>query len=259
MRASTYLIALATTTLLFLIPVLGCGNVPHSDRSQLRLIDESTEIEMGADAYAELLKDKKIETGTANALLVQQVGQRLAGVSGKSYEWEFKLIQDDATVNAFCLPGGKIAVYTGILPFTQNADGLAAVMGHEIAHALAHHGAERVSQQMVTQGALGAIEMSLGNADPGVRQGIMAGLGLGTEVGFVLPYSRLHENEADSIGLRLMVRAGYDLHEAVRLWERMAAAETSARPALLSTHPAPADRARTIAAQIPTVVAEEGK
>ena len=235
----------------------GCSSVPYGDRSQLRLIGESHEIAMGAQAYGELLKDKPIETGTARAALVERVGRRIAAVTGKDYAWEFKLVRDDDTVNAFCLPGGKIAVYTGILPITQNEDGLAAVMGHEIGHALARHGAERVSQSMVAETALAMIQAGLGGADAGVREPVMAALGLGTEVGIMLPYSRLHENEADAIGLRLMVRAGYNPHEAVRLWERMAAAETSSTPALLSTHPDPQDRATRIARLIPKVQSEE--
>ena len=241
----------------FMGVLLGCSSVPHSDRSQLRLISEADEIRMGLDAYSEILKDKTIETGTANAALVEEVGRRLAAVAGKNYEWEFKLVKDDKVVNAFCLPGGKIAIYTGILPVTQNADGLAAVMGHEIAHALARHGGERVSQQMVSQAALLAVEVGLGGQSAAVREPIMAALGLGTEVGIMLPYSRLHENEADAIGLRLMVRAGYNPHEAVRLWERMAALEKNRKPELLSTHPDPLNRAKRISELIPRVVAEE--
>lgn len=254
----------ACLALTFLVVVLagpllvgGCGSVPYSDRSQLRLISEPDEIRMGLEAYDEILKDKTIETGTADAQLVEQVGRRLAAVAGRDYAWEFKLVRDDEVVNAFCLPGGKIAVYSGILPMTQNADGLAAVMGHEIAHALARHGAERVSQQMVANGILGLAEAGLSGQDPLLRGPLLAALGLGTEVGFMLPYSRLHENEADAIGLRLMVRAGYNPHEAVRLWERMAAAEKERKPALLSTHPDPMERAERIATLIPRVLAEE--
>ena len=250
--------------LLFLTVVLagplvfgGCGSVPYSDRSQLRLISEPQERQMGIDAYQALLKDKAIETGTTQAQLVEDVGRRLAAVSGRDYEWEFKLVKDDGVVNAFCLPGGKIAVYTGILPITQNADGLATVMGHEIAHALARHGAERVSQQLVAQTVLTVAEAGLSGQSETVRAPVMAALGLGSEVGILLPYSRLQENEADAIGLRLMVRAGYNPHEAVRLWERMAATGGERPPELLSTHPDPTDRAARIATLIPRVLAEE--
>lgn len=235
----------------------GCSSVPYSDRSQLRLLPESTELSMGTQAYREILKDKAIEVGTERAAMVERVGRRLAAVAGKSYDWEFKLVQDDKTVNAFCLPGGKIAIYTGILPYTQNEDGLAAVMGHEIAHALARHGAERVSQQVLTESALTIVQAGLGQTSPVVSGPVMAALGVGTEVGIMLPYSRLHEHEADSIGLRLMVRAGYNPHEAVRLWERMATMPGERPPEWQSTHPEPGVRARRIAEQIPTVLAEE--
>ena len=235
----------------------GCSSVPYTERSQLRLLPESQELAMGAQAYQEILKDKAIEVGSERAAMVERVGRRLAAVAGKSYQWEFKLVQDDKTVNAFCLPGGKIAVYTGILPYTQNEDGLAAVMGHEIAHALARHGAERVSQQLLTESALTIVQAGLGQASPVVQGPVMAALGVGTEVGIMLPYSRIHEHEADSIGLRLMVRAGYNPHEAVRLWERMATMPGERPPEWLSTHPEPADRAKRIASQIPAVLAEE--
>lgn len=211
----------------------------------------------GLQAYGAILQGKPIETGTARAQMIERVGRRLAAVSGKTYAWEFKLVQDDETRNAFCIPGGKIAIYTGILEVTQNEHGLAAVMGHDIAHAMARHGAERVSQKMVTQGALEVIGEALGGADPGIQGPAMAALGLGTEVGILLPYSRLHEDEADAIGLRLMVRAGYNPHEAVRLWERMAALGGSRQPEMLSTHPEPQARAERIARLIPRVLAEE--
>ncbi len=235
----------------------GCGSVPESERSQLRLVPESQAQTMGAQAYAEILKGKTIEVGTARAAMIERVGRRLAAVSGKSFAWEFKLVADDKTVNAFCLPGGKIAVYTGILPFTQNEDGLAAVMGHEIGHAMARHGAERVSQQMLSQTALQIVEAGLGQTSPLIQRPVMAALGLGTEVGIMLPYSRLHEHEADTIGLRLMVRAGYNPHEAVRLWQRMDAGPGERPPEMLSTHPEPKERAVRIAQQIPAILAEE--
>jgi len=235
----------------------GCGSVPYSERSQLRLVSESQAQTMGVQAYAEILKGKPIEVGTARAAMVERVGRRLAAVTGKNYAWEFKLVQEDKTVNAFCLPGGKIAVYTGILPFTQNEDGLAAVMGHEIGHALARHGAERVSHQIASESALSVIEAGLGQTSPLMQRPIMAALGLGTQVGIMLPYSRMHEHEADSIGLRLMVRAGYNPHEAVRLWERMGGAPGERPPEFLSTHPEPRERAARIASQIPAVLAEE--
>jgi predicted Zn-dependent protease len=194
--------------------------------------------------------------------MVQRVGARLAAASGENIAWEFRLVRDDDVASAFCLPGGKVAVTTGILPYTRNEDGMAAVMGHVVAHALAHHGAERISQAMLTQealarGALRPAEAAMGEGEAGVRAPILSALGLGAEVGFPLPYSRLHEHEADGIGLRLMVRAGYNPHEAARLWERMADANGAPGPALLSTHPEPRERASRLAGLIPRVLAEE--
>lgn len=235
---------------------VACGSVPYTDRSQLRLVSDDAEAEMGLEAYQEILKEAQVEVGTPEAQMVERVGRRLAAVTGEAYAWEFKLIRDDATVNAFCLPGGKIAVYTGILPITQTEDGLAAVLGHEIAHATAHHGAERVSQKMVEEGVLSIASATLAESTPMTREIVMTGLGLGSEYGVMLPYSREHEYEADAIGLRYMVRAGYNPHEAVRLWERMAEVGESV-PTFLSTHPEPRDRAEKIARMIPKVVAEE--
>ncbi|MDF1701099.1 MAG: M48 family metallopeptidase [Planctomycetota bacterium] len=235
----------------------GCSSVPYTERAQLRLLPEAQEVSMGVQAYQEILKDKSIETGSERSAMIERIGRRLAAVSGKDYAWEFKLVQADDTVNAFCLPGGKIAVYTGILPYTQNEDGLAAVMGHEIAHAIARHGAERVSQQVLTESALTIVQAGLGQVSPAAQGPVMAALGVGTEVGIMLPYSRLHEHEADTIGLRLMVRAGYNPHEAVRLWERMATIPGERPPPWMSTHPEPRERAQRIAGQIPAVLAEE--
>ncbi len=239
------------------VVIAACGSVPFTDRSQLRLISESQEMSMGIEAYEEILKDKRIITGTPEAQMVERVGRRIAATTGENFAWEFKLIDDPDTVNAFCLPGGKVAVYTGILPITQDENGLAAVIGHEVAHATAHHGAERVSQELVSQGVLGIAEVTLGNATGSTRDVVMAGLGLGAEVGFTLPYSRTHEYEADAIGLRYMVRAGYDPYAAVRLWQRMGARAGDRQPEFLSTHPEPAARAERLAGLIPTVVAEE--
>ncbi|MDA1193547.1 MAG: M48 family metallopeptidase [Planctomycetota bacterium] len=256
-RALPYAVGLVACTLFLGALGASCSSVPYSDRDQLRLLPESQELAMGIQAYDEILKGKPIEVGTPDAEMVNRVGRRLAAVAGRDFAWEFKLVKEDQTINAFCLPGGKIAIYTGILPYTQNEDGLAAVMGHEIGHALARHGGERVSQQMLSETALTIVQAGLGHASPAAQAPIMAALGLGTQVGIMLPYSRLHEHEADSIGLRLMVRAGFDPHEAVRLWERMAAAPGERPAEMLSTHPEPLERAKRIAEQIPSVVSAE--
>jgi predicted Zn-dependent protease len=167
------------------------------------------------------------------------------------YKWEFNLIQDDKTVNAWCMPGGKVGVYTGILPVTRDETGLAVVMGHEVAHAIAKHGNERMSQELLAQ--LGAVGLSVAlSTEPGLTSDIyMAAYGVGTNVGILLPYSRVHESEADRIGLSLMARAGYDPRAAVPFWKRMSEKGGSRPPEFLSTHPAPDTRIKQIESLIP--------
>ena len=190
--------------------------------------------------------------------MVRQVGMRIANAaeaflkeagdqgSVANYHWEFNLIQDDKTVNAWVMPGGKAAVYTGILPYTRDETGLAVVLGHEVGHALAGHGNERLSQGLLTQLGGTALSVAL-QSQPQLTQTLfMEAFGVGTSVGFLLPYSRLHESEADRIGLTLMARAGYDPREAVPFWQRMQAQEQSRPPEFLSTHPAPETRIRNI-------------
>ena len=155
----------------------------------------------------------------------------------KKFRWEFSLIDNDETVNAWALPGGKTAVYTGLLPVTQDEDSLAMVMGHEISHAIAHHGAERMSQGMAMQIGMVGAQLSMKDMEPEKRNNIMLALGVGSQVGLMLPFSRAHESEADHIGLILMAKAGYDPEAALHLWERMDARGKDAPPEFLSTHP----------------------
>ena len=186
--------------------------------------------------------------------MVRRVGGRIAQAteeffreSGmadeiKNYQWEFNLIEDDKTVNAWCMPGGKVAVYTGILPVTQDETGLAVVMGHEIAHAIAKHGNERMSQGLLVQlGGMG-LSAALGSNPSATSQIFMAAYGAGAQLGILLPYSRVHESEADRIGLILMAKAGYDPRQAIPFWERMNARAGARAPEFLSTHPAPESR-----------------
>ncbi|MGB0133409.1 M48 family metallopeptidase, partial [Dokdonella sp.] len=158
-----------------------------------------------------------------------------------AYKWEASVIQSDQA-NAFCLPGGKIAVYTGILPVAKNTDGLAVVMGHEIAHALLRHGGERMAQQKLVQIGSIAASMSTGDMDPGQRQMVMAAIGAGAQYGVLLPFSRSHESEADKVGLLLAAAACFNPQEAPKLWERMAAMGKEKPPEFMSTHPAEATR-----------------
>jgi predicted Zn-dependent protease len=167
------------------------------------------------------------------------------------YGWEFNLIEDDETVNAWCLPGGKVAVYTGILPYTRDENGLAVVLGHEVAHALAGHGNERMSQALLVNMGGIALSVALSQRPGETQQLFMAAYGLGASVGVLLPYSRLHENEADRIGLILMARAGYDPRVAVEFWQRMDEEGSARPPELLSTHPAPQSRIESLRAFVP--------
>jgi len=253
-----------SVVLLFLLALMfSCASVPVTERKGLHLVPDSQIATMSYDEYNKVLKKSKLSTDTAKVNMVQRVGQRIAAASEEllresgrgadiaNYKWEFHLIEDDKTVNAWCMPGGKIAVYTGLLPITQDDNGLAVVMSHEVSHAIAKHGNERMSQGLLTQ--LGAVGLSLAlSTSPGVTSDIfMQAYGAGTQVGFLLPYSRVHEAEADHIGLILMAKAGYDPHGAITLWQRMSAKGGSRPPELLSTHPAPESRIRNIEAEIP--------
>jgi predicted Zn-dependent protease len=244
----------------------GCATVPETGRSQLLLFPDSQLNRLGVDAYQQVLKKEKISKDPEANALVRRVGERIAAASGKNYDWEYTVIDDPKTINAFCLPGGKIAVYTGILPVTRDDDGLAVVMGHEVAHATARHGAERMSQGTLAQLAAAGGGLALGGGDPQKTKAIMAALGAGAAVGVILPFSRKQESEADRIGLRYMARAGYDPEAAIPFWERMgqaagggagAAAGAAKRPPeFLSTHPSGETRIRQIREWLPEAKAE---
>ncbi len=229
-----------------------CSTVPVTGRSALNLIPDGQANALGADAYQQVLTENRIITSGPDYERVVRVGRALAEVSNEpSFVWDFNLIDDDKQVNAFCLPGGKVAVYSGILPVCQNADGLAVVMGHEIAHAVARHGSERMTNGLAFEiGGMG-LEALLGEKSPQSRQLILAAYGMGGQVGILLPFSRNHESEADRIGLIYMAKAGYDPQEAPRFWERMNAAGGARPPAWLSTHPDPANRVRDLQKWMP--------
>jgi len=208
---------------------------------------------MGLDAYRQVLKKAKLSTDPVAIEQVRRVGRRIAEATGRTdYQWEFSLIEDKQA-NAFCLPGGKVAVYTGILPITRDDSGLAAVLGHEVSHAIARHGGERVTQTLLVQMGLAATQVALARNDPVVVQQVTALFGAGATVGLLLPWSRAQESEADHLGLIFMAKAGYDPHAALDLWNRMAeAAKGRDRPPeYLSTHPSEATRIKQIEAWIP--------
>jgi predicted Zn-dependent protease len=242
---------------------MACGTVPVTGRKSLNIVSDSELLSMSLQQYNDVLKKSKLSNDLAKVRMVKRVGERIARATDQffkekgmeaeigNYKWEFNLIEDDKVVNAWCMPGGKVAVYTGILPITQSDTGLAVVMGHEIAHAIAKHGNERMSQGMLAQ--LGAVGLSaaLSTNPSETSQIFMAAYGLGANVGVLLPYSRLHESEADQIGLVLMAKAGYDPREAVPFWKRMNEKGGSGSPEFLSTHPTPETRIKDIEAQIP--------
>jgi predicted Zn-dependent protease len=215
-----------------------CETVPYTERQQLVLISEDQEIALGAKAYEQILDESKLSDDDAANRMVRRIGSRIAAVADKNdYEWEFRVIQDDKTANAFALPGGKVAVYTGLLPITQDEAGLAVVMGHEIAHALARHGAERMSQtELANLVGAGLLEM-VNAGDPRTVELVRAAYGATAQIGFLLPYGRAQESEADRIGLILMAKAGYDPRRAVEFWRRMAQQSKGSPPEFLSTHP----------------------
>jgi len=243
--------------------VIACATVPLTERQSLRLLPESELIALSLQQYSKVLDESKLSRDPEKVQMVRRVGTRIARASEEfmresglgsqisQYQWEFNVIEDDKVANAWAMPGGKIAVYTGILPLTRDDTGLAVVLGHEVAHAIAGHGNERMSQGLLAQ--LGAIGLSAAvTTQPAATQQIfMTAYGLGAQIGVLLPYSRLHESEADRIGLVLMAKAGYDPREAVPFWERMAKKGGPRPPELLSTHPAPESRIVKIKSLIP--------
>jgi len=237
--------------LLFLLPLAACRQVPVTGRWQLMLVSESAETELGKQEFEKFIKEAPPSRNEAADAVLQRVGQRIAPVAHvESAEWEFRLI-DSEQANAFALPGGKVVVFTGILPVCETEGGLAAVVGHEIAHVLARHGGERISHGLMLQLIFRGANSTLSTRDPGTREAILKALGLGAEIGVILPYSRKHEYEADVIGARLMARAGYDPAEALRLWERMARRAGKAPIEFLSTHPAGEKRMRRLKEMLP--------
>lgn len=221
--------------------VAGCTKSPLTGRDQLLLLSASAESKMGAQSWEEIIKKSKINREPKVNALVQRVVGRIATATGRTdYDWEFAVIQDDKTPNAFALPGGKVAVYTGILPITKTETGLATVIGHEVAHVIARHGGEHVSQQLLVNLGLAAVQVAMSNQDPATVNQVSSLLGAGTSVGIILPFSRRQESEADHLGLIYMAKAGYDPREAVEFWKRMGAASRGRKkpPEFLSTHPA---------------------
>jgi predicted Zn-dependent protease len=250
MRAMPNLLRPFLVLLLALLPA-ACAN--------LNLYSDDELEPLSLQAYEEATKDTGgAITSGRDYEMVQRVARKIAAASEENFAWEARLLRADDTPNAFCLPNGRIAIYTGILPITQNEAGLAVVMGHEVAHAVLRHGGKRMTQGMLSNATMAVIDAGLGVAEMGGEtKGLVMGvLGAGAQYGVLLPYSRDHESEADIVGLRYAIRAGYDPNEAPALWERMAALGDSG-PEWLSTHPDPLARAQKLREMIPVLLEQE--
>jgi predicted Zn-dependent protease len=239
-----------TALLLATVALVACSRAPYTNRSQLIVVSREEENALGAKAFQEVVGKSRIDSRESVNRPVEEAGSRIARVADKpDYHWRFVVIDDPKQVNAFCLPGGKVAVYTGLFPFAQDTNGLAVVLGHEVAHALARHGAERMSQGLAAEAGGSLLGAVLGTS-PGANA-ILAAYGVGAQVGVLLPYSRTQESEADHIGLILMARAGYDPRGAVAFWQRMERAGGGGAPEFLSTHPSHGAREQQIQAWLP--------
>jgi predicted Zn-dependent protease len=246
-----------------LLVLLSCQTVPITGRQQLALIPAREILSMSAASYRDFLAKHTVIQGTSDAAMVRRVGKRIQLAVERyfdeqrlsdhlrGYAWEFNLVEDKER-NAWCMPGGKVVVYSGILPITQDETGLAVVLGHEIAHAVANHGDERMSQGLIAELGGVALAEALSTKPRQTNNLFLAAYGLGAQIGVLLPFSRLHESEADHLGLIFMAMAGYDPRSAVAFWQRMAETKQGAGPPeLLSTHPADATRIRSIQSLIP--------
>jgi len=249
--------------ILLLFVFVSCSTVPITGRKQLNLIPEGEMLSMSFQQYDDFLKSNKLSTDQAKTQMVKKVGLRIQraveqffaqkGMTDqlKDYKWEVNLVESKE-VNAWCMPGGKIVVYTGILPITQNEAGLAVVMGHEVAHAIAEHGNERMSQGLIAQLGAAGLSAALQNKPEETKNLWMSAYSVGAQYGALLPFSRTQESEADEIGLTLMAMAGYDPTEAVSFWQRMASnSGGQSPPEFLSTHPSDETRIAAIKQHLP--------
>ncbi len=258
-KIKTGLIVLCSLLLL----QISCSEVGITGRKQFNIVPNSYINSMSFQAYDEFLSQNKLSNNTEQTQMVKRVGVRIQNAVERycrenscredidGYEWEFNLVEDP-NVNAWCMPGGKVVIYTGILPITQGEAGLAVVMGHEIAHAFAKHGSERMSQGLLVDFGGMALSKAMETKPEQTKNLFMLSYGVGTQLGVLLPYSRLHESEADRLGLIFMAMAGYNPEEAVTFWQRMSAQKQGAQPPeFLSTHPADDTRIRNLRSLIP--------
>jgi predicted Zn-dependent protease len=241
----------------------GCAKVAVTGRQQLSLVSSSEIIPMAEQQYDSVIRNSRLSNDARQTAMVKNVGTRIqkaverymsehnASSDLNGFNWEFNLIDDPKTVNAWCMPGGKVAFYTGIMPICQDEAGVAVVMGHEIAHAIAHHAGERMSQGLLANGLLGTLGAALGQNPTLTQQVFLQAVGVGAQLG-MLKFSRQQESEADHIGLIFMAMAGYDPHEAPKFWERMVAQSGGGQPPeWLSTHPSHGSRINDLNKEIP--------
>lgn len=251
--------------------IYSCATNPFTGKSSLNFVSNSELFPSSFQQYGSFLKENKVVTGTADARMVENIGTKIRAaaekwlrVTGQSeylngYQWEYKLVESKE-VNAWCMPGGKIVVYSGILPITKDEAGLATVLGHEVSHALCNHGAQRMSAAQLQQfGAVG-VALATGSKSQESQQLWQQVYGVTSEVGVMLPFSRNHESEADKIGLTLMAIAGYNPDQAIVFWQRMASGASGQKPPeFLSTHPSDATRIASLRSLIPEAKANAAK
>jgi predicted Zn-dependent protease len=236
---------------LLVLLIISCQTVQQTGRSQFIVASESQELQLGDQAYQETLKKNRISTRNDWHTQLRRVGQRIAAAADKpDYKWEFTLIQGKE-VNAFALPGGKVVFWEGMMPVAQDDNGVAVVMGHEVAHALARHGAERMTQTMGAQAIGELLALGVGKVSPGLQEDFLKVYGLGTTVGILLPWGRTQESEADRIGVTLMAKAAYDPASAIGFWERMSKIGGDKPPEFLSTHPSDQTRVAQVKEWLP--------
>ena len=263
MRRYTQRLAGPLLTAVLVLALSACATVPETGRSQLLLISPEQESQLGLTEFEKLKGSSRISQDAEQRAQVESVGKRISAVAPlANAQWEFVLFDDPNTANAFCLPGGKVGIYTGILAVTQTEGGLATVMGHEVAHAVARHGAERVSQGLIVERGGQVFEKALQTQPGPTRQLVLKAYGVGATYGVILPYSRKHELEADRLGLMYMARAGYDPREAVEFWKRFGAhtAKQGESPReFLSTHPLDETRIAQLESLMPQAIAEYEK
>lgn len=234
---------------------------PETGRVERVGLSPDQEQALGLQSFRQVLSESDVVSSGPEVDLVKKVTSKIAaqtGDAGRNFDWQVSVVRSQQ-VNAFCLPGGKVVVYTGILPVAQSEAGLATVLGHEIAHAIARHGAQRLFQSSIMQTAMMGAAYSMSDMDPQKRQTVMGLLGAGTQYGVLLPFSRSHESEADQMGLLYMARAGYDPREAISFWERMSQTAHSGAPEFMSTHPSNGTRIERLKAQLPRALEEYEK